>query len=97
MPSGSAKVTSKGQITLPAAVRVEFGIKPGDHIVFFRDLNNQPSFTVRRRSREPIRPIMHWEGPPKTDAEIDEGIGDAVVEDFFRTDRDSRSGPAKKK
>ena len=89
----SAKVTSKGQITLPAALREEFNINPGDHIFFFRDLDNRPTFVVRHMSREPLRPMVKWSGPPKTDAELNEGIGEAVVEDFLRADRASRRGP----
>ena len=89
----SAKVTSKGQITLPASVREEFSINPGDHIFFFRDLNDRPTFVVRHMSREPIGPIAKWSGPAKTDAELNEGIGDAVVEDFLRADRASRRRP----
>jgi AbrB family looped-hinge helix DNA binding protein len=86
----SAKVTSKGQITLPAALRDEFNITPGDRIVFFPDLDDRPTFAVEHMSSEPLRPIIEWSGTPKTDAEINQGIGDAVVEDFFRADRASR-------
>lgn len=32
-----AKITSKGQITLPRDVRHALGVKPGDKIVFERD------------------------------------------------------------
>ena len=32
-----AKVTSKGQLTLPAAVRAHFGIRPGDEVHFEED------------------------------------------------------------
>jgi antitoxin PrlF len=86
-----AKVTSKGQITLPAKMRTEFGIEPGDQIHFFRDLHtNQPTFVVRHMSHEPLRPILKWPGPPKTDEELNEGIARAVREDFLRADRDSR-------
>ena len=86
----TAKVTSKGQITLPASVRSEFGIAPGDLIFFFKDLNGRPTFKVRRMSRGAIRPILKWTGPPKTDKELNEGIGRAVIEDFLRADRASR-------
>ena len=91
-----AKVTSKGQITLPAKMRKEFGIEPGDQIHFFRDLHtNQPTFVVRHMSNELLGPILKWQGPPKTDEEIDEGIGDTVVEDFLRANRDSRPARGK--
>jgi AbrB family looped-hinge helix DNA binding protein len=86
----AAKVTSKGQITLPASVRSEFDIKPGDTVFFFRDLDNRPTFKVRRMARGKLRPLMKWHGPPKTDAELDEGIGEAVREDFLRADQASR-------
>lgn len=29
-----AKVTSKGQVTIPAAIRRQLGLKPGDHLRF---------------------------------------------------------------
>ena len=32
-----AKVTSKGQITIPIEVRTELNLKPGDQILFARD------------------------------------------------------------
>jgi len=33
-PLSRATITSKGQITLPAAVRRELGLKPGDQVAF---------------------------------------------------------------
>lgn len=85
-----AKVTSKGQITLPAKLRAEFGIEPGDLIIFFRDLDNRPTFKVRRMRSGAIRPIKSWSGPPLGDEELSEGIAEAVAGDFRRADRDSR-------
>jgi AbrB family looped-hinge helix DNA binding protein len=32
-----AKITSKGQITVPVKIRKELGVKPGDRIVFEKD------------------------------------------------------------
>jgi AbrB family looped-hinge helix DNA binding protein len=87
----AAKVTSKGQITLPASVRSEFDINPGDTVFFFRDIDNRPTFKVRRMTRGKLRPMVKWHGPKKTDAELNEGIGRAVREDFLRADRASRS------
>ncbi len=86
-----AKVTSKGQITLPAKLRAEFGIEPGDIVVFFRDLDNRPTFKVRRMRRGAIQPIMKWDGPPLTNEDLDRGIAEAVIEDFERSDRNSRT------
>lgn len=33
----TAKITSKGQITLPVALRKELGVRAGDHLSFVRD------------------------------------------------------------
>jgi AbrB family looped-hinge helix DNA binding protein len=35
-PSFLAKVTSKGQVTVPVEIRKSLGVKPGDHIRFER-------------------------------------------------------------
>ena len=88
-----AKVTSKGQITLPAKLRAEFGIEPGDIVVFFRDLDNRPTFKVRRMRRGAVLAHKPWPSPPMTQADLDEGIARAVVEDFERADAASRRLP----
>jgi antitoxin PrlF len=87
-----AKVTSKGQITLPAKMRAEFGIEAGDVVVFFRDLDNRPTFKVRRMRRGAVLAHKPWPSPPVSQAEFDEGIARAVMEDFARADAASREG-----
>lgn len=87
-----AKVTSKGQITLPAKLRAEFGIEPGDIVVFFRDLDNRPTFKVRRMRRGAVLAHKPWPSPPVSQEEFDEGIARAVSEDFKRADAASRRG-----
>ena len=87
-----AKVTSKGQITLPAKLRAEFGIEPGDIVVFFRDLDNRPTFKVRRMRRGAVLAHKPWPSPPVSQQEFDEGIARAVSEDFERADTASRRG-----
>lgn len=47
MSTVSAKVTSKGQITLPAKLRRELGIRPGDSLEFRR--NAQGHVEIMRR------------------------------------------------
>jgi AbrB family looped-hinge helix DNA binding protein len=37
--SGFAKVSSKGQITLPAGLRKKYSIKPGTYLRFFEEEN----------------------------------------------------------
>lgn len=62
--SRTAKVTSKGQITLPASMRAELDIRPGDSIVFFRHLDGRTSYTVDRRRDRPVAAIASHSGPP---------------------------------
>jgi AbrB family looped-hinge helix DNA binding protein len=38
---GVATITSKGQLTIPADVRAEFGIEPGHKLYFFKRLDGQ--------------------------------------------------------
>jgi AbrB family looped-hinge helix DNA binding protein len=51
-PKGiSAKITSKGQITIPAAIRKSLGVKPGDHLRFEPQKNG---FRVVRHNKESV-------------------------------------------
>jgi AbrB family looped-hinge helix DNA binding protein len=45
-----AKITSKGQITLPRDVRHALGVKPGDRIIFERDGDDVRVRPVRAKS-----------------------------------------------
>lgn len=44
----TAKVTSKGQITVPKGVRTKLGLAPGDELEFVEDAGR---FVVRKRLR----------------------------------------------
>jgi antitoxin PrlF len=48
MANAEAKVTSKGQITLPSEVRARLKVGPGDRVVFVE--GNDGEITVRSRS-----------------------------------------------
>lgn len=74
-----AKLTSKGQITLPAAVRDALGVKPGDRVVFLPGDNGD--FRVRRvKSIMDLAGSVPYSGPPITDDEMNRAIGEYVVE-----------------
>ncbi len=54
--SVSAKVTSKGQLTLPKAVRERLGVSPGDVIEF---VENQGVFSIRKQiQKSPFDPYV---------------------------------------
>ncbi len=50
-----AKLTSKGQITIPAGVRVSMGLRPGERVAFLDGENGE--FVVRR-----VDPFWKWPG-----------------------------------
>lgn len=74
----SATVTSKGQLTIPADIRAEFGIEPGHRIVFFKQLNGELGVKLMKLKRGSGYAALadYATGRPPTDDEI----GDAVAE-----------------
>jgi antitoxin PrlF len=84
---GAAKVTSKGQITIPADIRNEWQIEPGDQLVFYTSADGRFMVRVRRTRVGAGRGVIPDDGSP-----IDRAIiGEAVVEGV--TDRRKRSVP----
>lgn len=55
---GKAKITSKGQITLPKAVRERLGLKLGDEIEFV----DEKGRVVLRKPRPRTGPFDKWVG-----------------------------------
>ena len=81
----TATVTSKGQVTIPAAVRRRLRLRAGSKIDF---VENKAGETVIRPKTGDIRKlygIVKYDGPPLTIEEMDDAIGAAVVEDFERS------------
>ncbi|HEU5409693.1 MAG TPA: AbrB/MazE/SpoVT family DNA-binding domain-containing protein [Candidatus Acidoferrales bacterium] len=46
-----ARITSKGQITVPHEIRRALGVRPGDHLLFERDSSGIRVRPVRTKSR----------------------------------------------
>jgi antitoxin PrlF len=84
MPSATATVTSKGQITIPVAVREALKLKPGEKVKFFAGENGE--FIVRRvGSIQDLRGCLAGLMPPMTIEEMDKAIGDAVTESYLKS------------
>ncbi|MGD0521678.1 MAG: AbrB/MazE/SpoVT family DNA-binding domain-containing protein [Terracidiphilus sp.] len=56
-PFFRAKITSKGQITVPVEIRRSLGVKPGDHIRF-----EQQEYGVRVVQDADENPFEKWRG-----------------------------------
>lgn len=82
-----AVVTSKGQITLPADIRREFGIEQGDEIVLFKCLDGSLGVRVRRPRRGAARAMFKLDRPVSQE-EIDEARAMGPVERYLRTKTD---------
>ena len=65
-----AKITSKGQITLPAALRVKWGLKDGDKVEFHMDASGNVL----------VRPLNAKPGA------VFEQFGDRVMKSHFDSD-----------
>ena len=70
-------ITSKGQTTLPKAVREALGVKPGDRIRYAIVGGRVMMFPVLPAAR--LYGRLQYNGPPKTLEEIDRAIGDAAA------------------
>jgi antitoxin PrlF len=80
-----AKVTSKGQITLPAELRAKLKLMPGSRV----DFEERPdgSFVIRRKTGD-IRELygfIKYDGPPVSIEEMNEAVAQAAVERFERS------------
>ena len=67
-------LTSKGQITLPKALRDELHLKSGDRIAFER--KEDGSYVLRPRTTDVtiLKGILEYTGPAKTIEDMQRGI-----------------------
>lgn len=61
----SARLTSKGQITIPKTVRLKLGLRVGEHVSFHEKKNGE--FSIHREVIE--SPFSQWEGKLKHNKE----------------------------
>ena len=73
----TAKITSKGQITIPKQVRVRLAVGPGDQLAFEFDEGGLLRVTAVRRPLPPLRGFLARDaaGRRLDCKQIDEAIG----------------------
>ncbi len=85
-----AVITSKGQVTLPKAVRERLGVKTGDAVEFIMEENGRTWLRPRKLRAIDFADILGE--PPRgkgaTVEDFDEAIMDAVAEDDERIRRE---------
>jgi AbrB family looped-hinge helix DNA binding protein len=77
VPIASAKITSKGQVTLPAKLRRELGLKPGDRVEFERNESGQIEVVARTKSLADLKGMLPYDGPALSDDDLVAIVDDA--------------------
>ena len=78
-------MTSKGQVTIPAAIRKKLRLHAGSKIDF---VENRAGETVIRPKAGDIRELygfLKYEGAPLTIEQMDQAIGRVVADEFKRS------------
>ncbi|MGD0294273.1 MAG: AbrB/MazE/SpoVT family DNA-binding domain-containing protein [Terracidiphilus sp.] len=70
----TASVNSKGQITIPAVVRKDLGLKAGDRLWFFKGERGEYILKHKIGSIMDLLGYIHWTGKPVTIEEMNETI-----------------------
>jgi AbrB family looped-hinge helix DNA binding protein len=89
---GEATVTSKGQITVPSALRQALGVTPGDRLRFVRGPDGSVRLEARKRRRivDIARANAFCVGEAGLD--LDKTIDEAITLAMEERDRRSRGG-----
>jgi AbrB family looped-hinge helix DNA binding protein len=72
-----AKVTSKGQVTLPVELRDRLGIEPGDRVMFVEQADGTFALRVRSGTFADLRGILSGKVAQPTGAQIEQWIDEA--------------------
>jgi antitoxin PrlF len=83
-----AKLTSKGQITVPKDVRMKLNLKPGDRVRFVIEADGRVRLWPAKRDISELVGILPKPRRVVSIEEMDEAIARAVAEKYARHDRD---------
>lgn len=86
-PLGKSTLSSKGQVTLPKEVRERLGLKPSDMVVFTEDEQGRIVLTTALRQLDELHGMFRHKAKdrPVTIEEMDEAIGEAIIEEYERS------------
>lgn len=62
-----AKITAKGQTTIPAEIRADLGVGPGDRVEYVKQPDGQIVVRKARHGLESLQGIIKLDHPPSTD------------------------------
>lgn len=81
----TAKMTSKGQITVPAQVRRALGLKAGSKVLFFEAEPGEWRFRPRAGSIWDLKGCVRKPEQPVTIEEMNKGMAAAAAASFVRS------------
>ena len=88
MPHYEAKMSSKGQITVPAEVREFFALKDGDRVDFYIDLRTRAVRILARNAKlADLKGLLgksRGVGRQTTQADLDRAVGDYLTDKHQR-------------
>ncbi len=90
-----ARMSSKGQVTIPLEVRKALGIAAGDDLMFFDLGNGEFSIRPRNGSIRDLKGIVPKLDYTPTLEQLDQGISEAIEEEYLAsvgTDTAPKSG-----
>jgi antitoxin PrlF len=85
MKAAEAKITSKGQVTVPAALRKALGVKTGDKLVFTQDAQGRFLVEARTDALAALRGIVG-----RQDCDPIEPVDRARIPNWIATSRSAR-------
>lgn len=75
-----AKMTSKGQITVPAEVRRRLGLRAGSRVDFVATRDGSYELRVKRASVHDLYGCVAYPGPVRTLEEMDDAIAEGAAQ-----------------
>ena len=81
----SSNLTRKGQTTIPKDIRERLNLKPGDRIKFMVNADGSVTLVACNLSVRQLRGILPKPERPATIEEMNEAIGEAVIERYLRS------------
>jgi antitoxin PrlF len=88
--STTTAITSKGQITLPKAIRDKLGVKPGDRVTFREQADGRIVVEAATVDLLSLCGVIKPKVRGVTVEDMNEAIGQAVVDRFKRSTGRSR-------
>ena len=80
----TSKLTTKGQVTIPKAIRVKLSVKPGDRLAFAVDEQGALRAVPVYDAGKPVYGFLSRLAtkPPASTEDFDEGIAQRMIEKF---------------